>query len=401
MLGMGYPDCVLKTVRQYRLIKEAVSGVSNGPSSAWHIHNNIHTAKEATMKTRTMNPFLSITVAGTVTALCGLMGSGAAMAATSSPTVSTSGSGSAPTSTAPSPDVATDKKAISAILAKLKGEKTLVASLKSQIAKEVANQKVFASDISKNVSDIKSDSPASSSSSTTSPGTSGTTTTTAKAGSGSSSTSTSSTSSTTGKSTRVAKTGSGSSSSSSAPSTTTGTSATATASSKDLASDKKDLAADRKLESQSRITLLRERLALQKALILEDKYRDMLRAYRVELKADLSKAPSTDKNAPGDLASDKKTIKMLVAEVAKDRKTLSGDLAAMKDSDDISSSKASSEKSAIKSLRTKLSSAVKSLRIARMDLRRDETSRHAPAASSHSHGSSGTHSAVPHHVDKK
>ena len=35
--GMSYPDCVLKTVRQYRLIKEAISGVSNGRSSAWPI----------------------------------------------------------------------------------------------------------------------------------------------------------------------------------------------------------------------------------------------------------------------------------------------------------------------------------------------------------------------------
>ncbi len=128
----------------------------------------------------------------------------------------------------------------------------------------------------------------------------------------------------------------------------------------------------------------------------------MLRAYRVELKADLVKAPSTDKNAPGDLASDKKAIKMLVAEVAKDRKTLSGDLTAMKDSDDMSSSKISSEKSAIKSLRTKLSSAVKSLRLARADLRLDETSRNTPAASSsHAHGSSGTHPIVHQNVDKK
>ncbi|MCL5284139.1 MAG: hypothetical protein M1313_00015 [Nitrospirae bacterium] len=125
----------------------------------------------------------------------------------------------------------------------------------------------------------------------------------------------------------------------------------------------------------------------------------MLRAYRIDLKSDSTTAPSKDRNGPGDLASDKKAVKMLVAEVAKDRRLLSTDIKGLSDSDDASASTLKSERSAIKTLRSKLSSAVKSLRIARADLRRDETGRHATPKSS-SHGGSGTHPVV-HHADRK
>jgi len=72
-------------------------------------------------------------------------------------------------------------------------------------------------------------------------------------------------------------------------------------------------------------------------------------------------------------------------------------------------SKSSSLKTAIKSLRTKLGSAVKSLRVARMDLRKDESHHIASASAIHGTATSaslnaGTHPTVHpivHPVDKK
>ncbi|MHB8544935.1 MAG: hypothetical protein ACYC9S_13175 [Leptospirales bacterium] len=78
-------------------------------------------------------------------------------------------------------------------------------------------------------------------------------------------------------------------------------------------------------------------------------------------------------------------------------------------SEDTTAKPSSSLKSAIKSLRTKLTSAVKSLRVARMDLKKDAAHHVSSAASVHgstasSSAKAGTHPIVRpvvHSVDKK
>lgn len=114
-----------------------------------------------------------------------------------------------------------------------------------------------------------------------------------------------------------------------------------------------------------------------------------------------------------DLAKDKKSIHLLVAQIDKDRQMLRTDRnktwESLESSEDTASKPSSSLKSTIKNLRTKLSSAVKSLRVARMDLRKDEahhvstaSALHASATSSSAKtGSRSIVRPVVHPVDKK
>ena len=196
----------------------------------------------------------------------------------------------------------------------------------------------------------------------------------------------------------------------------------------DLVADKKDIVFDQKMSRHLRMDILRNKLTLQQALAKEDKTRDRLRklqsdlrsnmkdkddhkadilsdrkgilslqadlkneqksivSMRSEIKKDVAERKSVladiVKNTQDvkadveerDLASDRKSVKALESEISGYRHSLALDrnrfrevLENAEDGD----AKGASLQAAIKSLKTKLSSAEKSLRVARMDLRKD------------------------------
>ena len=196
----------------------------------------------------------------------------------------------------------------------------------------------------------------------------------------------------------------------------------------DLVADKKDIVFDQKMSRHLRMDILRNRLTLQQALAKEDKARDRLRklqsdlrsnmkdkddhkadiladrkeilslqadlkkeqksivSMRSEIKKDVAERKSVladiVKNTQDvkadveerDLARDRKSVKALESKISGYRHTLTMDrnrfrevLENAEDGD----AKGASLQAAIKSLKTKLSSAEKSLRVARMDLRKD------------------------------
>jgi hypothetical protein len=103
-----------------------------------------------------------------------------------------------------------------------------------------------------------------------------------------------------------------------------------------------------------------------------------------------------------DIQNDKKSIHLLVAEISKDHQMLRADrnkfYESMESSED-GSSKTSSLKTAIKALKTKLHAAVSSLKVARMDLRKDEGHHISTASALHGTGTAsplnaGTHPTV-------
>ena len=196
----------------------------------------------------------------------------------------------------------------------------------------------------------------------------------------------------------------------------------------DLVADKKDIVFDQKMSRHLRMDILRNRLTLQEALAKEDKTRDRLQklqsdlrsnmkdkddhkadilsdrkeilslqadlkneqksivSMRSEIKKDVAERKSVladiVKNTQDvkadveerDLARDRKSVKALESKISGYRHTLAMDrhrfrevLENAEDGD----AKGASLQAAIKSLKTKLSSAEKSLRVARMDLRKD------------------------------
>ncbi|MHB1927189.1 MAG: hypothetical protein ACYCRD_07985 [Leptospirillum sp.] len=138
------------------------------------------------------------------------------------------------------------------------------------------------------------------------------------------STSSASTSTSSGSSTTTASGGASSSTSTGSAKTSGSAGASASASGtpsvtavkKDLSADKKDIVSDQKLSEKMKVDILKNRLALQRAIGKVDSLRDQLRADRADLRSDM-KNDKDDHSA--DIAKDKKAIADITADLKKEQ----------------------------------------------------------------------------------